>query len=94
MFIWITLFINLDLFFQCREIGYESHEELLKVLHELHTTMRTYHTYQAEFKSAEMKLKNFEAQKSKLEADIPKEKLEKRKKFKVLEKEIQKVNIN
>ena len=56
--------------------------------------MRTYHTYQAEFKSAEMKLKNFEAQKSKLEADIPKEKLEKRKKFKVLEKEIQKVNIN
>lgn len=77
--------------FQCREIGYESHEELLKVLHELHTTMRTYHTYQTEFKNAETKLRNFEAQRSKLEQHIPKEKLEKSKKFRVIEKEIQKV---
>ncbi|XP_066956078.1 SLIT-ROBO Rho GTPase-activating protein 1-like isoform X5 [Macrobrachium rosenbergii] len=75
---------------RCREIGYESHEELLKVLHELHTTMRTYHTYQTEFKNAETKLRNFEAQRSKLEQGIPKEKLEKSKKFKVIEKEIQK----
>ncbi|KAK8742767.1 hypothetical protein OTU49_001666, partial [Cherax quadricarinatus] len=75
---------------RCREIGYESHEELLKVLHELHTTMRTYHTYQTEFKNAETKLRNFEAQRSKLEQAIPKEKLEKSKKFRVIEKEIQK----
>lgn len=77
---------------KCREIGYESHEELLKVLHELHTTMRTYHTYQTEFKNAETKLRNFEAQRTKLEQAIPKEKLEKSKKFRVIEKEIQKVS--
>ncbi|KAK4307148.1 hypothetical protein Pmani_021070, partial [Petrolisthes manimaculis] len=77
---------------RCREIGYESHEELLKVLHELHTTMRTYHNYQTEFKNAETKLRNFEAQRSKLEQHIPKEKLEKSKKFRVIEKEIQKRN--
>lgn len=75
---------------RCREIGYESHEELLKVLHELHTTMRTYHTYQTEFKNAETKLRNFEAQRTKLEQAIPKEKLEKSKKFRMIEKEIQK----
>ncbi|XP_050711110.1 SLIT-ROBO Rho GTPase-activating protein 1-like isoform X7 [Eriocheir sinensis] len=75
---------------RCREIGYDSHEELLKVLHELHTTMRTYHTYQTEYKNAETKLRNFEAQRSKLEQVIPKEKLEKNKKFRLIEKEIQK----
>ena len=53
--------------------------------------MRTYHTYQTEFKNAETKLRNFEAQRSKLEQGIPKEKLEKSKKFRVIEKEIQKV---
>lgn len=31
---------------KCREIGYETHEEILRVLHELHTTMKTYHSYQ------------------------------------------------
>lgn len=72
---------------RCREIGYDSHEELLKVLHELHTTMRTYHTYQTEYKNAETKLRNFEAQRSKLEQVIPKEKLEKNKKFRLIEKE-------
>ena len=61
------------------------------MLHELHTTMRTYHMYQGEFKSAEGKLRNLEAQKLKLEQSNPKEKLEKRKKFKVIEKEIEKV---
>jgi hypothetical protein len=28
-------------FLQCREIGYEIHEEVLKVLHELHTAIKT-----------------------------------------------------
>lgn len=31
---------------KCREIGYETHEEILRVLQELHTTMKTYHSYQ------------------------------------------------
>ena len=41
---------------QCREIGFEIHEEILKVLHELHTAMKTNHTYQSEFRQAESKL--------------------------------------
>ena len=41
---------------QCREIGYEIHEEVLKVLHELHTAMKTHHNYQSEFRQAESKL--------------------------------------
>lgn len=61
------------------------------MLHELHTTMRTYHTYQTEYKNAETKLRNFEAQRTKLEQVIPQEKLEKNKKFRLIEKEIQKV---
>ena len=42
--------------FQCREIGFEIHEEVLKVLHELHTAMKTHHTYQSEFRVSESKL--------------------------------------
>jgi hypothetical protein len=41
---------------QCREIGFEIHEEVLKVLHELHTAMKTHHAYQSEFRQAESKL--------------------------------------
>ena len=41
---------------KCREIGYEIHEEVLKVLHELHTAMKTHHSYQTEFRTAESKL--------------------------------------
>ena len=41
---------------KCREIGYEIHEEVLKVLHELHTAMKTHHNYQTEFRTAESKL--------------------------------------
>ncbi|KAF2366812.1 SH3 domain [Trinorchestia longiramus] len=77
---------------RCREIAYESHEELLKVLHELHTSLRTYHTYQAEHKAAQAKLASFQEQKAKLQAAVPKEKLDKSKKFRVIEKEIQKRN--
>ena len=43
-------------YLQCREIGYEIHEEVLKVLHELHTAMKTHHNYQSEFRQAEAKL--------------------------------------
>ncbi|XP_035212745.1 SLIT-ROBO Rho GTPase-activating protein 1-like isoform X2 [Stegodyphus dumicola] len=75
---------------RCREVGIEIHDELLKVLHELHTTMKTYYTYHTEEKQAEGKLMYVEAQKSKLEQSIPKEKLQRSKKFRLIEKEIQK----
>ena len=42
----ICLFVDLFVDLQCREVGYESHEELLKVLHELHTAMKTSQSYQ------------------------------------------------
>jgi SLIT-ROBO Rho GTPase activating protein len=54
--------INEDLqrvYRKCREIGYEIHEEVLKVLHELHTAMKTHHNYQSEFRQAETKLQVF-----------------------------------
>ncbi|CAG0884276.1 unnamed protein product [Darwinula stevensoni] len=75
---------------RCREISYENHEEILKVLHELHTTMKTYQSYQAEFKSAENKLRVAQNQRLKLEQTIAPEKLQKSKKFRLIEKEIDK----
>ena len=51
-----SIFSHSNHFFQCREIGFEIHEEILKVLHELHTAMKTNHTYQSEFRQAESKL--------------------------------------
>jgi SLIT-ROBO Rho GTPase activating protein len=77
---------------KCREVGYEIHEEILRVLQELHTTMKTYHGYQLECKEAEKKLRAAEVQRAKLlQQGIPKEKLERNKKFKVIEKEVLKV---
>lgn len=78
--------------FQCREIGLEIHEEILRVLHELYTTMKTYQAYQTECKQAETKLKLAETQRHKIEQSIPKDKLEKSKKFRIIEKEVQKVS--
>ena len=75
---------------QCREIGYEIHEEVLKVLHELHTAMKTHHTYQAEFRQAENKLQVVEKQRLKLQGSVPVEKREKHKKYKLIEKEFMK----
>jgi len=77
---------------QCREICYEIHEEILRVLHELHTTMKTYQSYQAEAKQAEAKLKVAENQRLKIEQAVPKEKLDKSKKVRLIGKEVQKVN--
>ncbi|KAL6259249.1 hypothetical protein P5V15_009168 [Pogonomyrmex californicus] len=77
---------------RCREIGYETHEEILRVLHELHTTMKTYHAYQAESRQAETKLRVAEQQRNKLEvanADS-REKLARSKKYKLIEKEVNK----
>ncbi|XP_059099709.1 SLIT-ROBO Rho GTPase-activating protein 1-like isoform X3 [Tigriopus californicus] len=75
---------------RCREIGYEIHEEVLKVLHELHTTMKTHHAYQSEFRQSENKLQMVERQKVKLEQSVPIEKRAKHRKFRILEKEFQK----
>ncbi|XP_011504329.1 PREDICTED: SLIT-ROBO Rho GTPase-activating protein 1-like isoform X2 [Ceratosolen solmsi marchali] len=76
---------------RCREIGYETHEEILRVLHELHTTMKTYQGYQAESRQAETKLRVAEQQRTKLEvANAPPEKLARSKKYKLIEKEVNK----
>ncbi|XP_054277827.1 SLIT-ROBO Rho GTPase-activating protein 1-like isoform X3 [Macrosteles quadrilineatus] len=75
---------------RCREIGYETHEEILRVLHELHTTMKTYQAYQGECRQAEAKLRLVENQRLKIEQSLPKEKLDKSKKFRLIEKEVQK----
>ncbi|XP_043474331.1 SLIT-ROBO Rho GTPase-activating protein 1-like isoform X2 [Leptopilina heterotoma] len=76
---------------RCREIGYETHEEILRVLHELHTTMKTYQAYQAESRQAETKLRVAEQQRNKLEvANAPPEKLVRSKKYKLIEKEVNK----
>ncbi|KAM7294509.1 SLIT-ROBO Rho GTPase-activating protein 3 isoform X2 [Ixodes scapularis] len=75
---------------KCRGIGAQQHEELLKVLHELHTTMKTYHAYRALEQQAKAKLDYVASQKSRLEQSIPKEKLEKSKRFRVVEKELSK----
>lgn len=78
--------------FQCREIGYETHEEILRVLDELHTTMKTYQAYQTGSRQAETKLRVAEQQRSKLEvANAPPEKLARSKKYKLMEKEVNKV---
>ena len=82
--------INEDLqriYKKCREIGYEIHEEVLKVLHELHTAMKTHHNYQTEFRTAESKLQMLEKQRSKLLASVPPEKQEKHRRLRQLEKE-------
>ncbi|XP_019875218.1 SLIT-ROBO Rho GTPase-activating protein 1 [Aethina tumida] len=75
---------------RCREIAYETHEEILRVLHELHTTMKTYHSYQAELRQTETKLRTAEVQRAKLEQSLTQDKLEKSKKYKMIEKEVQK----
>ncbi|XP_071054634.1 SLIT-ROBO Rho GTPase-activating protein 1-like isoform X2 [Onthophagus taurus] len=75
---------------RCREIGYETHEEILRVLHELHTTMKTYHSYQGELRQAEEKLKAAETQRNKLKQSLPQDKLERSKKYKFMEKEVTK----
>ncbi|XP_011305833.1 SLIT-ROBO Rho GTPase-activating protein 1-like isoform X2 [Fopius arisanus] len=76
---------------RCREIGYETHEEILRVLHELHTTMKTYQAYQGESRQAETKLRVAEQQRSKLEVtNAPPEKLARSKKYKLIEKEVNK----
>ncbi|KAK7503696.1 hypothetical protein BaRGS_00005235, partial [Batillaria attramentaria] len=58
------------IFRKCREIGAESHEDIVKVLNELQSAMKTYHIYQAEAKQAEVKLRSVESQKAKVEQQL------------------------
>lgn len=55
--------------------------------------MKTYHSYQAECKQAETKLRLAEGQRLKLEQTLPRDKLDRSKKYRLIEKEVQKVNL-
>lgn len=55
--------------------------------------MKTYQSYQTEAKQAEAKLKVAENQRLKIEQAVPKEKLDKSKKVRLIGKEVQKVII-
>lgn len=53
--------------------------------------MKTYHSYQGECRQAETKLRLAENQRGKLEQSLSQDKLERSKKYRVIEKEIMKV---
>lgn len=54
--------------------------------------MKTYHTYQTECKEAEKKLRTAENQRTKLQQTVPKEKLDRSKKYRLIQKEELKVS--
>lgn len=69
------------------------HDEIFRVLHELQTALKTYQTYEGSCRQAETKLRLAEAQRAKIELTIPKEKLDRSKKFRIIEKDVQKVGV-
>ncbi|XP_071454526.1 SLIT-ROBO Rho GTPase-activating protein 1-like isoform X2 [Hetaerina americana] len=74
---------------KCRDIGFETHEEIFRVLHELHTSMKTCHAYAAECRQAHSKLRIATSQRLKMESAAPsKEKLARSKKYRLIEKEV------
>ncbi|XP_059167757.1 SLIT-ROBO Rho GTPase-activating protein 1-like isoform X4 [Physella acuta] len=77
------------IFRKCREIGAVSHEDMMKVLNELQSAMKTYHLYQNESKQAELKLKNVESQKQKVEQQLSGKNSSSRK-LKGLERQVEK----
>ncbi|XP_072134790.1 SLIT-ROBO Rho GTPase-activating protein 2 isoform X1 [Mobula birostris] len=56
---------SVRLFKKSKEVGVQLHEDLMKVLNELYTVMKTYHMYNADSISAEGKLKEAEKQEEK-----------------------------
>jgi hypothetical protein len=62
-------------------------------LQELYLSSKSYQSQNLEWKQAEIKLKTAEGQKNKAESGLSREKIEKSKKCKGLEKEVQKVII-
>ncbi|XP_022654292.1 SLIT-ROBO Rho GTPase-activating protein 1-like isoform X4 [Varroa destructor] len=75
---------------KCRNIAIDGHEELLKILHELHTTMKTYHSYRTMEQQAAAKLSVVESNRVKLEQGLPKDKVEKSRRYRLICKEWQK----
>lgn len=53
--------------------------------------MKTFHSYQGELRQAEVKLKSAELQRAKLEQTLSQDKLDRSKKYKLMEKEVMKV---
>lgn len=72
---------------QCRAISAQSHEDLLEMLHDLQTATKTYNTYYGQFTVTQAKLQRFLNEKAKLQTNIPHEKLEKCRKFRLMQKE-------
>ena len=56
---------------KCREIGAASHEEMTRVLTELHTAMKTYHLFYAECTVMQAKMNFAEQHKTKFETNNP-----------------------
>ena len=78
-----------NLTFQCRDIGNDSHEDIIKVLNELEKAMKRYHANHGESKVAEGKLRYVESQKQKVEQHASKGTLSR--KLKSIEKQTEKV---
>ncbi|KAL4227144.1 SLIT-ROBO Rho GTPase-activating protein 1 [Mactra antiquata] len=74
------------IFKKCKDIGSESHEDMLKILHELQKAMKTYHQYQNDSKQAEEALKKVQSQKAKVEQQLSGKSLTGSRKFKKIEK--------
>lgn len=53
--------------------------------------MKTYHSYQGECRQAEAKLRLAESQRGKLEQSLSQDKLDRSKKYRMIEKEVMKV---
>lgn len=74
-------------FKKCRDIGSESHDDILKTLYELQKAMKTYHQYQTDSKQAEEALRKVQSQKSKVEQQLSGKSLSTSRKFKKIEKQ-------
>ncbi|XP_022258054.1 SLIT-ROBO Rho GTPase-activating protein 3-like, partial [Limulus polyphemus] len=75
---------------RCREVDLECQAELLKILNELHTSMKTYQSYHSDQKQVESKLRLLNSQKTKLEQSTCVEKLQQLKKYRLIIKDLQK----
>lgn len=78
------------IFYRCKGVGEESHEEIMKALTELQSAMKTYHSYQSDSKTAEAKLKAVESQKAKLEQQLTGKNLTNNRKLKSFNRQTEK----
>jgi len=88
--------VNDDLqrvFKQCQGVCLEGQDELIQVLQELYGASKAHERFAADLRQAEAKLQTAQAQKAKIEAALgTPAKAEKSKKFKSIDKEVQKVS--